>query len=43
MPFKSQAQRRLFYATMPEKAKQWEKETHKKLPEKLKTTPKKGK
>ena len=37
MPFKSQAQRRLFYATMPEKAKEWEKETPKaKLPEKVK-------
>lgn len=38
MPFKSQAQRRYFHATMPDKAKEWEKETPKgKLPEKVKT------
>ena len=37
MPFKSQAQRRLFHATMPKLAKEWEKETPKgKLPEKVK-------
>ena len=36
MPFKSQAQRRLFHATMPKLAKEWEKETpKKKLPEKV--------
>ena len=36
MPFKSQAQRRFMYATMPTKAKEWEKETpKKKLPEKV--------
>ena len=39
MPFKSQAQRKLFHATMPETAKKWEKETPKgKLPEKVKKT-----
>lgn len=37
MPFKSQQQRRFFYATMPKKAKEWEKETPKgKLPKKVK-------
>jgi hypothetical protein len=37
MPFKSQAQRAFMYATKPEMAKEWEKETpKKKLPKKVK-------
>ncbi len=43
MPFKSKAQARFMYATMPDKAKQWADKTPnmKKLPEKLKIKKKK--
>lgn len=43
MPFKSKAQQRFMFATMPEKAKEWANKTPdmKKLPEKLKIKKKK--
>ena len=43
MPFKSQAQRRLFYAIHPKLAEEWERETpkNKKLPQKVKKKKKK--
>lgn len=43
MPFKSKAQQRFMFATMPKKAKEWAKETKnmKKLPNKVKKPKKK--
>ena len=45
MPMKSKRQRRWMWATHPEMAKRWEKETPKgkKLPEKVKRKPKRKK
>lgn len=42
MPFKSKRQSRLFFATMPELAKEWASKTnYKKLPEKIRKKKKK--
>jgi hypothetical protein len=44
MPFKSRAQEKWMYATHPEMARQWQKETPKgKLPERVKKEKKHGK
>jgi len=44
MPFKSEAQEKWMYATHPEMARQWQKETPKgKLPKKVKKEKKDGK